>query len=125
MLALAAHRHPPRRDPFSRASIRCLVKCAWHGAMFDERGHALGRLLLESSPAQLCWPRRHMQLQPGLFLQIAEYTEQIPGLRVAARSEHADEALGLCAGRLAQLLEADRRLDVVAQDRLPGVDVAG
>ena len=32
---------------------------------------------------------------------------------------------GRRAGRLAELLEADRRLDVVAQDRLAGVDIAG
>ena len=65
-----------------------------------------------------------MQLQAGLLLQVAEHAEEISGLRVAARPEHADQALRLRAGRLAQFLEADRRLDVVAQDRLAGVDVA-
>ena len=45
-------------------------------------------------------------------------------MRISARPEHADEALGRRVGRLAQLFEADRRLDVVAQDRLAGVDVA-
>jgi hypothetical protein len=57
--------------------------------------------------------------------KVPEHAEQVLGLRIAARPEHADEALGLRPGRLAQLLEADRRLDVVAQDRLARVDVAG
>jgi hypothetical protein len=41
-----------------------------------------------------------------------------------APAEQAIEALRLRAGRLAQLLEADGRLDVVAQD-LAGVDISG
>jgi hypothetical protein len=41
-------------------------------------------------------------------------------LRIAARAEHADEAFRRRAGRFAELLETDRRLDVVAQDRLAG-----
>ena len=65
-----------------------------------------------------------MELDAGLFLQVADDAEEVAGQRIAARAEHADEALRLRAGRLAQLLEADRRLDVVAQDRLAGVDIA-
>jgi hypothetical protein len=65
------------------------------------------------------------QLDAGLFLQVADDAEQVAGLRIAARAEHADEALRLGAGRLAQLLETDRRLDVVAQDRLADVAIAG
>src|SRR6516164_7649431 len=66
-----------------------------------------------------------MQLQAGLLLQVAEHAEEVARLRVAARPEHADQALGRCRGRRAQLLEADRGLDVVAQDSLAGVDIAG
>ena len=65
-----------------------------------------------------------MQLQAGLFLKVAEHAEEVLRLRIAARPEHEDEALRLRAGRLAQPLEADRRLDVVAQDRLAGIDIA-
>ena len=65
-----------------------------------------------------------MQLQPRLPLKIAEHAEKVLSLRIPARSEHADEALRRRGGRLAELLEADRRLDVVAQDRLAGIDIA-
>jgi hypothetical protein len=51
--------------------------------------------------------------------------EEVAGLRIATRAEHANEALRLRAGRLAQFLEDNRRLDIVAQDRLAGVDIAG
>ena len=64
-----------------------------------------------------------MELDAGLFLQVANDAEEIAGLWIAARAEHPDEALRLRAGRLAKLLEADGRLDVVAQDRLAGVDI--
>jgi hypothetical protein len=39
-------------------------------------------------------------------------------------AKHADEAPGRGSGRLAEFLEPDRRLDVVAQDRLTGIDIA-
>ena len=51
--------------------------------------------------------------------------EEVLGLRVAARTKHPDEALRLCNGGFAELFEADRRLDVVAQDGLAGIDIAG
>lgn len=75
------------------------------------------------------WPtvrqlRRHPQMQAGRFLQIADDGEEIPRLRIAARAEHADQALGRRAGRLGELLEADGRLDGVAQQQLSGLDVA-
>jgi hypothetical protein len=69
-------------------------------------------------------PLPDVELDAGLFLQVADDAEEIAGLRIAARAEHANEALRLRAGRLAKLLEADRRLDVVAQDGLAGVDIA-
>jgi hypothetical protein len=65
-----------------------------------------------------------VKLDASLFLQVADDSEEVAGLRIAARSEHADEALRLRAGRLAKLLEADGHLDVVAQDRIAGVDIA-
>ena len=62
-----------------------------------------------------------MQPHAGPLLQIADHAEEVLRLRIAARAEHANQALW----RRAELFEADRRLDVVAQDRLAGVDVAG
>src|SRR5208283_4221605 len=69
--------------------------------------------------------RRHMQLDPRLLLQIADDAEEVAGLRIAAGAEHADQAFGGGVRRLTKLFEADRRLDVVAQDRLAGLDIAG
>lgn len=66
-----------------------------------------------------------MEFDASLLLQVADHAEKVPRLRIAARAEHANEALGRRVRRFAQLLKADRRLDVVAQDRLPGVHIPG
>jgi hypothetical protein len=55
-----------------------------------------------------------VELDAGLFLLVADDAEEVAGLRIAARTEHANEALRLRAGRLAKLLETDGRLDVFA-----------
>jgi hypothetical protein len=47
-----------------------------------------------------------MEFDAGLFLQVADDAEEIAGLWIAARAEHADEAFRLRAGRFAKLLEA-------------------
>src|SRR5271165_2811392 len=65
-----------------------------------------------------------MKFYARLFLQITDDAEEIARLRIAARTEHADQALSRRVSRLAELLEANRRLDVVAQDRLAGLDIA-
>jgi hypothetical protein len=44
---------------------------------------------------------RDVKLDASLFLQVADDAEEVAGLRIAARAEHADEALRLGAGRLA------------------------
>ena len=66
-----------------------------------------------------------MQFEAGLLLQVADDAEEIACLRIAARAEHADKAFRRRAGRRAELLKTDRRFDVVAQDRLAGIDIAG
>src|SRR5882757_7941098 len=66
----------------------------------------------------------HSQTESVALLQIADDAEQIARLRVAARPEHADQALRRGAQRAAQLLEALGCLDVVTQDGLAGVDIA-
>jgi hypothetical protein len=68
--------------------------------------------------------RPHLQMEPALLLQVAEHGEEVARLRIAARTEHAHEALGRRAGGAAERLEADRRIDVVAQDGLAGLEVA-
>src|ERR1700738_300569 len=66
------------------------------------------RKLLASVPMPLRLPRPvcDVELDAGLFLQVADDAEEVAGLRIAAWAEHADEALRLRAGRLAKLLEA-------------------
>src|SRR5258708_7627675 len=65
-----------------------------------------------------------MKFQTCTLLKVTDHAEQIFSLRVSTRAEHADEALRRRAGCLAQLLEADRRLDVVAKDNLSSIDIA-
>ena len=65
-----------------------------------------------------------MKLQSGPLLQIADHVEEILGLRIASWAEHADQALGRRAGRLAQFLESHGRLDGVAKDGFSGFHVA-
>ena len=59
-----------------------------------------------------------------MALQVADDVEQIARLRIAGGSEHADQALRRRTSVRAQLPKADRRVDVVAQDRLAAVHVA-
>jgi hypothetical protein len=66
-----------------------------------------------------------MQLKAGLLLQVTDDAEEVAGVRITARAQHADDAFRRCASRRAELLEADRRLDVVAQNRFACIDIAG
>jgi hypothetical protein len=65
-----------------------------------------------------------MQPHPCALLQIAYHAEQILRLRIAARAEHADQALGRRAGGSPELFKSDRRLDVIPKDDLAGLEVA-
>jgi hypothetical protein len=58
-------------------------------------------------------------------LQIADDAEEVARLRIAAPTEHTDQAVRRRAGRVAELFEPDRRLDGVARDRLAGSDIVG
>src|SRR5258705_4975614 len=64
-----------------------------------------------------------VQAEARALLQVTDHAEEVLGLRIAAWSEHADQALGRRAGRFAKLFKADRRLDVVAQDRLASINI--
>src|ERR1700722_9152593 len=88
------------------------IRCVRRSSML-----AGGLVRLRAFPLRSARFRHDVKLHPGLLLQVADDAEQVPRLRIAARSEHADETLGLRADRLAELFEADGRLDVVAQDR--------
>src|SRR5215831_8677346 len=69
--------------------------------------------------------REHAELHARSLLQIADHAEKILGLRVTAGPEHADQAFGRRASCGPEFFEADGRLDVVAQDRLSGLQVTG
>src|ERR1700683_4702030 len=71
------------------------------------------------------WARRDVQFEARLLLQVADYAEEIACLRIATRPKHANETFRWRASRGADLLETNRCLDVIAQDRLAGVDIAG
>jgi 5-methyltetrahydropteroyltriglutamate--homocysteine methyltransferase len=67
---------------------------------------------------------RDMQADTRALLQIADHAEEVLCLRIAARPKHADQAFGRRAGRFAELLETDSRLDVITQDRLARLHIA-
>lgn len=60
-----------------------------------------------------------------MALQMADDGEQVARLWVTGRAEHADQALGRRPGLRAKPFEADRCLDVVTQNRLAAIYVAG
>jgi len=59
-----------------------------------------------------------------LFLELLNDLEAVTGMRVN-RAEHSHEAPGRSFRAATQLREPDRRVDVVAKDRLPGVGIPG
>src|SRR6476646_10969657 len=66
---------------------------------------------------------RHREVQPLCFLEVMDHLEKIPSLRIAAGTQHAHQALCRPFGPTAQLVEPDCRVDVVAKDRLSGVEI--
>jgi hypothetical protein len=64
-----------------------------------------------------------VQFDARVFLQVSDHIEEIARLRVPARPEHPNETFWLGAGRTPEFLEAHRRFDVIAEDRLPGLNV--
>ncbi|MFL6932052.1 MAG: hypothetical protein ACJ8FK_19235, partial [Xanthobacteraceae bacterium] len=66
---------------------------------------------------------RRREAHTGPLLQVPDHIEEILGLGISARPKHAYQALRRRAGRCAKLLEADRRLDVVAKDCLAALDI--
>src|SRR5262249_20752717 len=62
---------------------------------------------------------------PRYLLQPAEDSEQIAGARVAARTEHPHQALGRRPSLTCQPLKPHGGVNIVAQDRLPGIHISG
>jgi hypothetical protein len=60
-----------------------------------------------------------------LLLQITDHRKQITRLGVSFGPEHAHEALARLVENPGQLIEPDRRVDIVAQHRLAGIDITG
>lgn len=60
-----------------------------------------------------------------MALQTVDDGEQVARLRVTGRAEHADQALGRRPGLRAKPFETDPRVDVVGQNRLAAIYVAG
>ena len=58
-------------------------------------------------------------------LEMVDDLQEIAGLRVAAWTEHAHQALGRPFCSATQLLEPNRRVDIVAKYCLPGVEIPG
>ena len=57
-------------------------------------------------------------------LKLRDDVEQIPRLGVPLRTKHPHQALRRRMRHVAELLEADRRVDVIAKKRLAGVEIA-
>lgn len=62
--------------------------------------------------------RAHFEPDPLALLEPGDDVEEVPRLRIAIRPEHAHEALRRFSGECAQGLEAERRVDEIAQGRL-------
>lgn len=66
---------------------------------------------------------RELKVQAFRALQLTNHFEEISRLRIPSRAEHAHQALRRPSREAAQLFEPDSRVDVIAQDGLPRVDV--
>src|SRR5215469_1509453 len=58
-------------------------------------------------------------------LQLPQYSEQIAGARITPWAQHAHEALGRRSRGFGERFEPDGGVDVIAQDRLAGLEVPG
>lgn len=66
----------------------------------------------------------HLETDTALGLQRRNHAQQMPSVRIALGAEHPHQALRRCSGGLAQCMEAEGRIDVIAQDRFRRVDIA-
>src|SRR5437867_4930353 len=59
------------------------------------------------------------------FLQVLNYFEEITRLWIAAGTEHPHQTFRGSFRPATQLLEPDRRVDVVTKDRFSGIEIPG
>jgi hypothetical protein len=69
--------------------------------------------------------RAGLRNAPFRLLQVCNDLEQIAGLRIATRPEHAHLILSRAMSDIAQLRKSDCRIDEISKDHLPGFDIAG
>ena len=60
-----------------------------------------------------------MKMDVCPFLKVANYAEQVLGLRIATGAKHADQTLRRRARRCSEFFKSDSGFDVVTQDRFP------
>ena len=64
-------------------------------------------------------------MQPFNALQVANHFEEIARLRISLGAQHAHQALGRPPRAAAQFRKTDCRVDVITQNRLACIEVAG
>jgi hypothetical protein len=67
----------------------------------------------------------NVDAQPGALLKLSDYRQKVSCIGVAARAEHAHQTLRRSAGNRRQVVEANRRIDVIANDGFTGLEIAG
>jgi hypothetical protein len=67
---------------------------------------------------------RQLEVKPFGSLEVLDDLEEIASLRVAAWTEHTHQALGRPFCSATELLEPNRRVDVIAKYRLTGVEIS-
>src|SRR5919106_3703664 len=66
-----------------------------------------------------------LELKALRTLEVTNYFEQIARLRIPPWAEHAHKAFCRPLREAAQFLEPDRRVDVITQYCLPGIEISG
>ena len=97
--------------------VRGQAGCAWRRI---RRRQAASAAVNGQSPDRL-----YLEVQPLAFLEASDDLEEVARLRIAVRTEHAHQALGRLRGQPTEFPKTDGRVDIVAQNRLSDVDLAG
>ena len=97
--------------------VRGQAGCAWRRI---RRRQAASAAVNGQSPDRL-----YLEVQTLAFLEASDDLEEIARLRIAVRTEHAHQALGRLRGQPTEFPKTDGPVDIVAQNRLSDVDLAG
>ena len=60
-----------------------------------------------------------------LLLQVMDHRKQVARLRIPFRPEHSHETLARLVENLREFLKPNRRIDIVTQHCLAGIDITG